>query len=467
MSEEINREFLGKARELSQELLEEDNFLVIGHHDADGITSCAIMVDFLRSRGKKVEFMTIKQLDSVIIKKIKDRLEKRMIVFTDMGSGQLSLLEKKGIENFFIFDHHVPERKNERQLNPSFYSYDGGIDISGAGVAYMAARAFEHKNFAHLAVVGALGDMQDSKGKLKSLNRVIIKDAVGEGTLKVEHDLRLFGRQSRPLIKMLSYASDPILPGLTGNDVASQEFLQYLGIGLKRDDNLWKNYVDLSKEEKEKLISGLYMHLLDYGVPEYIIQGMVGEVYILVKEEVRTELRDAKEFATVMNACGRQKQSDIGVKVCLGDRKEYWKKARNLLQKHKRMLKIGLNYLIENGVSKLENLYYFDASGVITENLVGVIAGMGYSARVFGTDKPILALAEDGDDASLLKVSARANWGLVRGGIHLGDAMREGSQEVGGEGGGHNIAAGASIPKNRKEDFLKKVNEIFKKQLEK
>ena len=61
-------------------------------------------------------------------------------------------------------------------------------------------------------------------------------------------------------------------------------------------------------------------------------------------------------------------------------------------------------------------------------------------------------------------MSSRANWGLVRSGIHLGNAMDECSRSVGGEGGGHDIAAGARIPKEKKQEFLNLVNKTFKKQ---
>jgi RecJ-like exonuclease len=92
---------------------------------------------------------------------------------------------------------------------------------------------------------------------------------------------------------------------------------------------------------------------------------------------------------------------------------------------------------------------------------------MAYGARIIPPDKPVLAFALDRDDPGFIKVSARANWGLVRSGIHLGNAMNECSRAVGGEGGGHDIAAGARIPKTAKDTFLKSVDLMFKNQLKK
>jgi len=461
----IKPEFWSHICRVAERLSKEDNIMVVSHHDADGITACAIMVDLLRKLGKDVEFMSIKQLDSVNIDKVRN--SGRVVVFTDMGSGQLEMLmeHKDSIGNFYIIDHHPPAMNYELQVNPHFFGYDGGRDVSGAGLAYFVAKALGHEEMAPIAIVGAVGDMQDSDGELHSLNRIILEDAIKQGTLKVKHDLRLFGRQSRALPHMLMYASNPLLPGLTGNEASCIPFIENLGIELKRDNGERKTYVDLTFDERRKLMSALYILLLNAGIPEYIIQGMIGEVYTLLREEKRTELRDAKEFATVMNSCGRQEKSEVGVRVCLGDREREWKRARNILQQYRKKLRDGLEFLSIAEIKEMDNLYYFDATGKIDENIIGVIAGMGYGARKFLPDKPVLALAEDKDSQDMLKVSSRANWGLVRKGIHLGNAMHENSQRVGGEGGGHDIAAGARIPKKRRDEFLSLVDRMFREQV--
>ncbi len=44
-------------------------------------------------------------------------------------------------------------------------------------------------------------------------------------------------------------------------------------------------------------------------------------------------------------------------------------------------------------------------------------------------------------------------------------ALREAAREVGGEGGGHNIASGATVPKGKEEKFLTLVDETVGRQL--
>lgn len=456
-------DFFQDLKSFSEKLAKNDNFLVVSHHDADGVTACAITVSMLRALGKEVQFKVLKQLDSVTIKQILD-INAETCVFTDMGSGQLSLLEQSGLKDYYVVDHHQPESNYPLQINPHHYGYDGGLDVSGSGMAYFVAKSLGFRDMAHIAIVGAVGDMQDNGGRLHSLNRIIMEDAVSGKLLKVRNDIRLFGRQSRPLAQMLAYSSDPVIPGLTGSAEACTVFLSSLGVDLKMDGGL-KHYVDLTWEERKKITSALYIRLLDLNTPEFIIQRMVGEVYTLLNEEKRTELRDAKEFATMLNACGRQEQSHIGVEVCLGDRKDALHTARTLLEDYRRILREGIEYLSKAGVESMENFYYFDAGSNIKESVVGVIAGMAYGARIIPPDKPVLAFAIDREDTTMLKVSSRANWGLIRRGIHLGNAMRSESSALGGEGGGHDIAAGARIPMNAKETFLKNVDALFKKQL--
>ena len=126
-------DFEAHLKQFSDKLSSEKDMLVVSHHDADGITSCAITVDFLRSNGIDVEYKCIKQLDSVTIGEIEEYKD-RKIVFTDMGSGQLPLLAEHGVKDFYVIDHLPPAEKYPLQVNPHDFGFDGGREVSGAGV---------------------------------------------------------------------------------------------------------------------------------------------------------------------------------------------------------------------------------------------------------------------------------------------------------------------------------------------
>jgi RecJ-like exonuclease len=147
----------------------------------------------------------------------------------------------------------------------------------------------------------------------------------------------------------------------------------------------------------------------------------------------------------------------------MGNREEAYEDARKLLAEHRQNLVNGLMYVKEKGVIKLENIQYFDAGSEIKETIVGIIAGMS-SSIVENRDLPIIAFAKsDGG----VKVSARGTQDLIRRGVNLSEAMSIVSAEFGGAGGGHDIAAGATIPENTKEEFVRRFNQFIGEQLRK
>lgn len=457
-------DFAKKCKSVADQLKAEKRLTVVGHYDADGLASTAILVKALRRAGVETNFINTRQIDSDHIDQV-NALD-TPVVFVDMGSGQIELIEKEVKNKFYIVDHHPPVKETPNQVNPFQHGIDGTRELSATGVAYFVAKVMDPANadLSAIGIVGAVGDMQDLRGGLKGANRMILEDAKKLGLVNPHKNLTLFGRQSRPLPKMLEYCSEPMLPGLTGNYIGCVKFIEQLGIELKDPiGGEIRHYVDLSHEEKQKLTSALYVLLLDHNAPHLVLDMLIGEVYELPKEKVKTELRDAKEFSTLLNATGRHEKGEVGVAVCMGDRHEMWSQAKSLLEKHRRELREGLEWVKTNGIKEMENIYWFDASGVIRETLVGVIAGMSYGAMDVKTGKPIIAfgLTDEGE----LKISGRGNYDLVRSGLKLGAGLNEACKGLGGEGGGHDIAAGAKIPPAKKEKFLKCMDGIVKRQL--
>ena len=100
---------------------------------------------------------------------------------------------------------------------------------------------------------------------------------------------------------------------------------------------------------------------------------------------------------------------------------------------------------------QLQNLQYFDSGNKIRETIVGIVAGMSASF-VNNRQLPIIAFA---DSNGGVKVSSRGNQDLLRKGLNLAAALSEAAKAVGGTGGGHDIAAGAFIPRDSMNEFLK------------
>ncbi len=450
-----------KAKEVAEAVKEMNEIAVVHHIDADGLSAGGIMCRALEREEKKFTPIPVKQLYTETIEEIRGKGKNH--VFLDFGSGQKELLVKKFGKKIAVIDHHQPtEKKIMREFNPMQHGVDGGTELSGAGAAYLVAKEMDAWNadLAPLAIVGAVGDMQDSSGKLLGENRKILGEAEEKGLVKKENDLRLYGRVSRPLTQFLVFASNPFLPGLTANEEGCKKFLNENGFSPK-EGKKWGSYEELGKEGKKRFANALLTRMVLDGESERKAKSLIGEVYTLLKEKPGTVLRDAKEYSTLLNACGRHGMGEVGLSVCKGDRREGYGKALALLAEHRKQLKEGIGFVQENGVKEKENFYFFDSGNKIKEEIVGIVAGMLYGGGII-RGKPIIAFAEQNE--AFFKVSGRGTQGLVEKGLNIGKMFREICTELGegAEGGGHKIAAGCRIRKTQKEKFLEKLGKKLK-----
>jgi RecJ-like exonuclease len=457
----LDEGFLERARECADFLRETDDVLLISHIDADGLTSAGVASTALDRAGIEHETRFSKQLDDDDLDEIEES-GYGTVLFTDFGSGILDEVVERDFEPV-VADHHQPAEDADCRyhLNPLLFDIDGSSELSGAGTAYVLARALEddacdNRDLAALAVVGAVGDMQNQGGGLSGANTVVVDEGVEAGVLEAKQDLLLFGRQTRPLPKLLEYSTDVFIPGVSKNSAGAKELLEEAGVDAKDGDG-WRTWADLDGTERENLTNALFRKCVERGVDSSAIEELVGETYTLLNEKPRTELRDASEFSTLLNSTARYERADVGFAVCKGDRDGALAEARELLRGHRRNLRNGVEFVGRNGVTKLENVQYFDAGDEIQDTIVGIIAGMSYSKSAVDRSKPIIAFA-DVEDEGEKKVSSRGTKRLVRSGLNLAEVMSECSQAVGGEGGGHDIAAGATIPDDSIQEFVEEVD---------
>ena len=452
-----------RAKEIGDIIKKSKQIHIVSHIDADGLTAGSIAYKTLERLGKDFSIEFVKQLDEDVIKNIKDK-NHELVWFTDLGS---SISENYIDINKIITDHHeCPDNSNKSfHLNPHLFNIDGGFEISGAGTTYLVSRAINKENMdlSALAIVGACGDIQDRKyGKLMGLNRNILMNGKKLEVINSKIDIRYFGRETRPVYKLLQYANDPVIPGITGRESSCITFLQELGIKQKDGDS-WRRWIDLTKNERNLIISNIAQTLLVKGFGYKITKKIIGEVYILDKEEEGTEVHDAKEFATLLNSTARYDKYDIGLRVCLGDRDKYLKKAKNLLLGHRANLVEGLQFAREEGIVKREFLQFFHAGNGIRDTIVGIVTNMLINSEDIDSNIPLIGFAFKDDGQ--VKVSARGTEQLVEKGLNLSVAMKKAASCLNGIGGGHNIAAGATIPKGKEEEFLDILEKEIMRQL--
>ena len=462
-----------EAASLILKHVEEDEVIQLASHiDADGLAAAGIIGKSLLRLGGTFRLRTTKWVDEKVVDEIAAE-KPPLTIFTDSGSGYLDLLNKKLSKyRVIILDHHQSISETPptfTQVNPHLCGIDGSRDLSGAGVAYLVAKALDSNNIdlAYLAVVGALGDLQDKyeKRKLGGANENIVEDAVKAGYLKVETDLLFFGRETRPIHQALARTTTPFIPGISGEEDKSLAFLASLGIKPKREDK-WRALRDLSEEEKKKLFSAIADYFASKNFPSDVALNLIGNVYTLTHEEPWTPLRDAREFTVLLNATGRMDKAGLGVAICMGDRAKCLDEASAVMNEYRRTITKHLSWVTEKTerMEELGSIYVVHGEGFIDEKVISPVSSI-LSRTLSKLEKPIIVYSVvSGED--MVKVSARGLEPMINKGLNLGEVLRIAAEKHSGRGGGHDIAAGAQVPIKNAESFIKLVDKLVKKQLE-
>jgi single-stranded-DNA-specific exonuclease len=451
----------GDIAGVADEITGNETVTVVSHIDADGIASEAILTQALSRAGIPTRSVFIRQLEPLTIHQIPR--DGSLKVFLDLGAGQQQLLAEHQIPagEVVIIDHHVAQPCGTAYLQVNALSH-GHAKLSAAGMAYLVARKIEPScaDLSKLAVIGNVGDMMArEEGRLTGPAREIVEDGVACGCIEVRRgDLGCYGTATRPLHLCLAYSDDPFITGISNNTTGAIRFLRNLRLPAANQNGHIMYWDEMPHDSKREIMSALVQHMLAHGDNP---ARLFSETYHFPGEPARTELRNAQEFATLLNACGRWAKPSIGSAVCRGDRGVAYREAKHMLTNHRAVIRDLLQYILDTGVHELPNLQYIHVGNRYPDTVVGIGAGMALSRLNPG--KPILIMCHLPEDPTLTKVSMRANEQMVSRGIDLQAVLATASGEIGGAGGGHRIAAGAYIRKADEEVFLERINELLER----
>lgn len=453
-----------EAAEEFRKIDKKETIRLVSHIDADGISACSLFVKFLNNQSMKYSVSTIQNLTKEVILGIAKEPYK-YVVFTDLASGMMTdvsimLREKKVL----ILDHHEPELKNSEFknisiVNPHFAGIDGGKEVSGSGVVYMFTKEIDSKmeEFAHVALIGAIGDSQESNG-FPYLNNKILETAVLKKKVEIKIGLRLFGAQTRPLHKVLEYSTDPYIPGISGSESGAIQFLQQIGIQPKNGSG-WKKVGHLTEEEMKSLVAGIIMQRFGETNPEDVL----GNIYILTEEKEESPTKEIREFATLLNACGRMGKASLGIGACLGDPKIKEKAIRSMDEYKKEIISAMRWFESNKGngyVTHADGYIIINAKDQIMPTLIGTLASMISKSNSTKDGTFILSMAQilDGSTKISIRMSGRNN------NADLKNVMEKMINGISGcEVGGHQNAAGALIPTAKEAEFLETARNVLEK----
>jgi len=446
--EDSLQEIRKQSREAAEKIKEFDGKIrLVGQYDADGISATAIAYQMLERSGKEFEYEILKQLYEEDIERLAEE-EEGLILFVDIGSGKASDIERilASEKEIVVSDHHEPSEKGSfTHLNPHFIGVDGGEAISAAGMTFVLAHEYDENNIdlVEWALIGATGDMQKQEGEFMGLNSELAELALENDIVEKRRGLDLYGRSTKPLKDSLKYTTDPHLEGISNDEMGAVQFVKTQGVDI-RENGGFRTLSDLSEEEEKKLINGL----IKTGRP---VKPLLNDIYTLENGY------EIGEFSTVINACGRLGRAKDGVKILVEQDLDL---AKTVSRAYGRKISKSLRF-VENNRENEDYIYedvigVIDAEDNIQDDFIGTVTTISMSNGFFDS-AVVVGAAHAGKEE--IKVSSRASKELVEQGLNLGEIIGEICEELDGEGGGHNVAAGAKIPRENKDDFIQMLQD--------
>jgi RecJ-like exonuclease len=382
----------------------------------------------------------------------------------DLGSGSLESLGKKDTE-IFVFDHHeVPgitgqnigtsdnsDKNSQSHEIPKDTKIPDNVNLihpllsntdllSSAGICYEFAKSLSEKNkdLASLAILGMVGDQMEKN--VNPTYQKIIQEA--ESTIKKG---LLIYPSTRPLDKALEYSSNPYIPEVTGSYQGSIALLNEADI--KKENGKYKSLHELTEEEMSRLITAVMLRCDQTSHEE-----MIGNLYLI---KWFNKLEDARELSALVNACSRTGSPEKALCFCLGNKKAK-EESERIYVEYKQHLISALKHV--SNMDKVTGKKYtiINAQDNIKDTIIGTVASIISNSPTYKKGTAIIALAYN---ENKIKVSARI---AGKEGRNIREVLHKVVVPLGGDVGGHPLAAGCMISKDHEETFL----EELKKNLE-
>jgi RecJ-like exonuclease len=196
----------------------------------------------------------------------------------------------------------------------------------------------------------------------------------------------------------------------------------------------------------------LSLRLMGQGCRPETVEELVSEIHWIPSMSM-----SAMDLADLLNACGRMDHEGLGIALCMHD-EDALTLAGDLRREYNRKIMEKLMEIESEGVDQKDHIQYFTASDA---SLSGAQAGLAMQ-YILDQSRPTLALSEV---KGKIKVSSRGTKYLVSKGLDLAAALKKAAEKAGGIGGGHAVAAGATVGKEKETEFLDYVNEFVGLQL--
>lgn len=420
---------------------------IIYHNDGDGVASASVLAHTLVRLQTPFQLTPLTDVDSEKMRTLVQESHGPILV-ADTGTSLLPVLAAHD-RPVLVLDHHrppagtAPTEKGPLLVNPHHWGVDGMTELSASMLCYLFALTLDPKNIDLIpwGLSGAIADRQHVGG-FQGLNQVLLREAERRGELATERALPLSGRT---LGEALASTVDPYLVGISGHPEEAQSILQSLSLDPAASPEL------LSPADRERLAGTLLARLVAQGARPEFCERVSETRYRFPRNPV-----DGVSLSLLQNATARENEPSVGIALALGDPRAL-AHAWELEAKWRREVLHNL-HAVEASVERKDALQWFR---VTEPSLGGAVAGYAITFFLDPT-KPAFAMAPRG---KFVKVSARATRWLVDNGLDLDAVCRKAAESVHGQGGGHRVASGATIPPGTEERFLEVASSVVGEQL--
>jgi single-stranded DNA-specific DHH superfamily exonuclease len=175
--------------------------LLVHHDDSDGLCAAAIAKKCLLDQGIEPSMACVEKMFPEVVQNIHDF--KGTVVYLDLASGNLDLVEEHCKQATIIIDHHkTREPKDARILvvNPELHG-TSGEQCTSSTLAYLFFSRKDQR-LAQLAVIGAT----EIPGDLRGLNRLVMQESgvTISATKSGESYKTMFGKTADSVAKDLT-----------------------------------------------------------------------------------------------------------------------------------------------------------------------------------------------------------------------------------------------------------------------
>ena len=386
------------AGTVAEQIRRQEFVEVYAHHDADGIAAASILCHAMLRAGIRFRLRVRQEIS------LSDLAGDAAFLLCDLGAGMEDLPR-----DVMVVDHHLPLSEGEFHANPRLCGIDGDRELSAAGTAYYVAQKMgDNRDLAGLVIPGIIGDGQQMKGK----NLEIFNEGIANGIIEPDRGLTLPGRD---MTERWYMATGPYLDGISGAEERIADV-----IGQSRDLAQGSNGLRL-----DILLSQVVLEAAPKTTAASLL-AIYGDTFHLQREVIE----DAHALTAVIDACGKAGFGDIAATLCMRS-SHYLDRAWEITRQHHgrviEAVRTALPVEGHKGVYEITNATLAsDVSDILARDVPHAV--------------PVLVYAKSGDAC---RISARCPPGTTS---DLGPLVRTLAISCGGNGSGHLLRAGATIP---------------------